>query len=882
MEKDNKIDVRQNRQPTYRKIVRWLWVLTIGGILGVIALFWMLSHSNLPSFEELENPKYDQASQIFAADNTVFGRYYIENRVPVQYEDLSSNLVNALVATEDERYLNHSGIDAEALGRALVKTVFLGDSSAGGASTITQQLAKLLFTEQPGSGLERVKQKLKEWIIAVRLERKYTKNEIMAMYLNKFNFVNGAYGIRAASEIYFGTTPDKITQEEAALLVGMLKNPSRYNPKRFPEKAMKRREVVLKQMEKNDLITQVEYDSLRVLELDMTRFERKTHTDGLAPYFRMVLGEELKKILKTEALKHSDGSTYDIYRDGLKIFTTIDPQIQGHLEAAADEHMRKLQTTFWKHWKGKDQWTHREPATEKDEGTTDEEIEIRAKILKKLMFGSDRAKDIRKKILEPVIESTKASIDNFVLRNVDIERMLSEEKKKGTITKLVQQKMIGSKLAAKYRTVMKGDDWKTLKREWRAYNKEVESSFEKPTKMRVFTYENEQMEKDTTLTPLDSIKYHRSFLQVGSMAVDPLTGYIKAWVGGVNHKYFQYDHVTSDRQVGSTFKPFIYATAISQVNISPCYEFDDIPYTIHTGEGNFNLLKDWTPDNADGKFSGERFSLFKGLQWSKNTVSVYLMKLLGDVSTVLGLAKNLGFPDNKIPPQPSICLGSADLSVREMTGAYTAFANNGLYNKPIFIRSIQDKYGREIYKGVREDLPALEPNVNYVMVRMLESVMTQGIPGFHGVKSQMGGKTGTTNDYVDGWFMGLTPDLVVGTWVGGEDRWNRFRTITFGSGAKMARPVFANFMKRIEKDETVDYDASKRFKIPPGDIGIEIDCELYKQERGEGDNWDDEDEAFGDDQFGDELEDLPNDGNIEAGEGTENDEEEDEEFGEEF
>ncbi len=887
MENLSRREIQQKRSSTYRNIVRLLWVLTVLGIVGVAVLFYMLSKSNLPSFEELENPKYDQASQVFAADNTVFGRYYVENRVPITYDELSPNLVKALLATEDERFHEHSGIDGEALGRVLTKTFLLQNRSAGGASTITQQLAKLLFTGTPASGFERAVQKLKEWIIAVRLERKYTKEEIIAMYLNKFNFINGAYGIRAASEIYFGTTPDKLKQEEAALLVGMLKNPSLYNPLRRPEKTMKRREVVLKQMVKNDLITQTEYDSLRVLDLDMTRFERKTHTDGLAPYFRMVLGEELKKILRSEAEKRSDGKPYDIYRDGLKIFTTIDPIIQGHLEASVGKHMKKLQTKFWKHWKNEDAWTYREPPTEFDinglplDGTTEEEIIIRNKVLKNLKFGSDRAKYYRSKLLQPTINDIKSDIDNFELRNVDIERMLAEEKSDGTITKLVKDKMIGSKLAAKYRTVMKGEKWTALQDAWENYNATVEKAFKKPVKMRVFTYENEAMEKDTVLSPIDSIKYHRSFLQVGSLAVDPVTGYIKAWVGGINHKYFQFDHVTSDRQVGSTFKPFIYSTAISQVNISPCFEVDDIPYTIHQGEGNFTLLKDWTPKNANGEYSGERFTLFKGLQWSKNTVSVYLMKLLGDVSPVLDLAKNLGFASKKIPPQPSICLGSADLSVMDMTGAYTAFANNGLYNKPIFIRSIQDKYGREIYKGIREDLPAIEPNVNYVMVQMLKNVMNQGLPGFYGLKSEMGGKTGTTNDYVDGWFMGLTPDLVVGTWVGGEDRWSRFRTLNLGIGAKMARPVFANFMQSIEKDSTADYNIKARFKIPPGDIGIEIDCELYQQERGGSDDWDDENEGFGDDQFNDEIIQDSTLQNIESG-GQTTEDEEDEDFGEEF
>ena len=880
---ENAKEIKKDRSGTYKTIMRVLWALTILGIIGVIVLFYALSNSNLPSFEELENPKSDQASQVFAEDNSTLGRYYVENRVPVDYKDISPNIIKALLATEDERFHKHSGIDSEALSRVFVKTFLLGNKSAGGASTITQQLAKLLFTETPASGFERIKQKLKEWVIAVRLERKYTKEEIIAMYLNKFSFTNGAYGIRAASEIYFNKKQDELEQQEAATLVGMLKNPSLYNPLRRPELTQKRREVVLKQMVKNELITSAEYDSLRVLPLDMTRFERKTHADGLAPYFRMELRKQLSYILKNEATKRPDGKPYDIYRDGLKIMTTIDPIYQRHLEESAKEHMAELQETFWKRWKGEDPWTYRIPDDENpgEFETTEEELVIRQKTLLKLIYGSERAQKIRSNFLDEIIATIKEDVE-LNIRDVDIERMLEEEKKKGAIARLVSSKMIGKPLASKYEKVIDGPHWKTLKSQWRKYNSEIEKSFDKETKMKVFTYENQQMEKDTVMTPRDSVYYHRSFLQVGSMAVDPLTGYVKAWVGGINHKYFQYDHVTSDRQVGSTFKPFVYATAISQQGFSPCFEVPDIPYTIHPGEGNFNLQKPWSPNNAGGEFSGEMFTLFKGLQWSKNTVSVYLMKQLGDAQPVKELAMNLGFPDKKIPPAPSICLGAADLSVFDMTGAYTAFANEGLYNRPIFIKSIQDKYGHEIYRGLREDRPALHPSSNHVMVTMLESVMTQGIRGFSGIKSQMGGKTGTTNDYSDGWFMGLTPTLVVGTWVVGEDRWMRFRSLKYGIGAKMARPIFANFMHRIESDKEADYDASARFKVPSGDIGIELDCEAYRYKRGSGGTWTDEDENFGDDPFGDEVEttfdSLGNPQVVPAGESDD----EDEGFGEDF
>ena len=876
--------LKEERRSRYRKIVKWMWGLLILGIVGIILMFVFLSFQDLPTFEELENPKNNLASEVYAANGKVLGRYYVENRIPVSYSDLSPYLIQALLATEDERYHRHSGIDIEALFRVLGKTVLLQNSSAGGASTITQQLAKLLFTEKPGSGLERVIQKLKEWIIAVKLERSYTKEEIIAMYLNKFNFINGAYGIKAASEIYFGESPSTLELEEAATLVGMLKNPSRYNPIRRKELTHKRREVVMKQMVKNDLLDQVTYDSLRQLPLDMTDFRRNTHTDGPAPYFRMKLGEEIKRILAREENLKPDGSSYDIYRDGLKIYTTLDPIIQQHAEEAAMEHMKELQKKFEKVWARKDPWTYKDPAKEEEE--IEAEISARERTMKRLIRDTDRYRAARAKMLGPIIKEIKGTIDGFELRDIDIERMLEEDKRKGAIARLVSSKMIGTKLAVKYRTVIKGEDWAALEKGWKDFQSAIKENFAKPTNMKVFAY-NDEMEKDTVMSPLDSIKYHRMFLQIGSMAVDPITGHVKAWVGGINHRYFQFDHVTSERQVGSTFKPFIYATAIAQQGISPCFEVVDLPYTIHKDEGNFGLLEDWTPSNADGEYSGNTYTLFKGLQWSKNTVSVFLMKQLGDAQPVRTLVNNMGLSSTekrgngtyKVPRQPSICLGASDLTVMELTGAYTTFANNGRYNKPVFITRIEDKNGRIIHQEIPEERVALHPNPNYVMVQMLRNVMNQGLPGFSNLKSDMGGKTGTTNDYVDGWFMGLTPGLVVGTWVGGDDRWTRFLSLRNGIGAKMARPFFAKLMQRIEKDSVLQWDTKTRFLRPPGDLGIVVDCDLYKYDRGPGsgfgpDENSEEDESFGDDLFGDEEElqdststNFPNDESEEFGGG---------------
>lgn len=840
----------ESRQATYKKLAKWMWLGTLFGILSLVALFFILSFQDLPSFQELENPKSNLASPVLAANGEVLGRYFVENRVPVSYKELSPFVIQALIATEDERYYEHCGIDPEALLRVAGKTILLRDQSSGGASTITQQLAKMLFTKKPGSGLERVMQKFKEWIIAVRLERKYTKEEIMVMYLNKFNFINGAYGIRAAAEIYFGETPDSLDILESATLVGMLKNPALFNPNRFPDTTKHRRMVVLKQMQKNQLITQAEYDSLRVQPLDMSNFRRETHTDGLAPYFRMELRKELFTILNNEEIRKPDGTKYDIFRDGLKIYTTIDPAIQAHMEAAMLDHMSQLQATFFKRWEGEDPWTYR------DEDTTEAEMLARNRTLKRLIQESDRYEKLRGEYLGEIIAKISKEIEGYELQDWDIERMVAENREAGAIKKLVANKTIGSQRAVKYRKVLSSENWMELSNQWRAFQKVVEKQFDTKVKMKVFAY-NDDLEKDTVMSPLDSIKYHRMFLQIGSMAVDPLTGHVKGWVGGINHKYFKFDHVRTNRQIGSTFKPFVYATAIDQIGISPCYEVYDIPYTIHRGEGNFNLLEDWTPTNANDRYSGEKFTLKRGLQYSKNTVSVFLMKQLGDAEPVRNLVSRMGISKSRVPRAPSICLGSPDLSVFEMTGAYTTFANNGIYNKPVFIDKIVDNNGRVIFEEEPVEREALHPKPNYVMLEMLKSTISQlgGTKGFEGLKSEIGGKTGTTNSYVDGWFMGITPDLVVGTWVGGEDRWIRFRTLQYGIGAVMARPFFAKVLQRLEKDPDVEYDAAARFVRPPGDLGIVINCNEYQtdglENLEEGDGFDSG--GFTEDIFGDEA-----------------------------
>ncbi len=844
---------------TYKRLVKAMWFLTFAGIVGVFLLFLVLSFSDLPSVQQLENPRSEEATQIFGSTGEVIGRYYTENRVPVTYDQLDADLINALIATEDVRYFKHSGIDFKALGRVAVKTILLGDRSSGGASTITQQLAKLLFTGTPASGLDRVVQKFKEWIIAVRLERRYTKEEIIAMYLNKYDFLYQGYGIKAAAETYFNTTQDSLSIEQAAVLVGMLKNSSLYNPISYPDNMLKRRNVVLKQMQKNNILTQAEYDSLKMLPLGL-EYTRKTHIDGIATYFRMEMAKEIKRILSQPEYRKSDGSEYNIYTDGLRIYTTIDPKLQAIAEEEMTKHMGQLQEEFDNHWSRIKRRTKKDPWTYVTKSETEAPLEIRQQTLDRLIRETERYQKLRESYLTEIIETLRRKFNDITFHSDDREivRMMEERKNPGALTNLVSLGYLPAKDAANYRRVMASDYFPDLVERWNIFQGQVEKVFNTPVeKMRVFSYSNKKMEVDTTMTPLDSIKYHRMFLQTGIMAVEPVTGYVKVWIGGINHKYFQYDHVRTNRQVGSTFKPFIYATAIAQMGLSPCFKVYDLPQTIQPGDGRFWLDEEWTPRNFDGQYTGELLTLKEGLRKSKNTVSVYLMKQIGDTQPVRGLVHNMGidssarYPNgrHRVPMAPSICLGSTDLTVFEMTGAYSTFANNGIYNRPTFLMKIEDKNGRTIYEEIPETRAALQPNANYVMVEMLRYSANVG-PGY---KSDIGGKTGTTNDFADGWFMGITPNLVVGTWVGGEDRWIGFRFPALGQGSHMAKPFFRAFLKRLENEPDIDYDKTARFHRPPGDLGIELDCMEYDRHDFEFEEEEFQEDVFTEDMFGDEA-----------------------------
>ncbi|MEC8274011.1 MAG: transglycosylase domain-containing protein [Bacteroidota bacterium] len=738
------------KKTSHRQKVFSLWLFVLSPLTILLVTLYLTSvgfFGDLPSFEQLENPKSNLATEIISSDGVVLGKYFFENRSNVKYHELSPILVTALLSTEDIRFKSHSGIDVRALLRA-VKGVVTG-SNSGGASTITQQLAKMLFTEKPASGLERVMQKFKEWIIAVRLERQYTKEEILTMYLNKFDFINNAVGIKSASQIYFNTTPDALTVEESAMLVGMLKNPSLYNPNRRLGLTQERRNVVLSQMKKYNFITPSEYDSISSKPI-LLDFKKASHNEGLAPYLREYLRRELKEWCKDN--QKADGSNYNLYTDGLKIYTTINSKMQRYAEEAVHSHIASLQDDFFKHWKG---YTN-------------------------APFPKDFDKDQIYSILEQGMK--------------------------------------------------RSDRYKKLKRR-NASKKEINSAFKTKISMRVFTWEGE---RDTIMTPLDSIRYYKYFIHSGMMSMDPNTGYVKAYVGGINYKYFKYDHVkVGKRQVGSTFKPFLYALAM-QEGYSPCYEIPNVPVVFEKNQWGLPD-KDWVPRNSDDNYEGILMSLRFGLANSINTITAYIMKQFGPHS-VLDLAKKMGII-SKLDPVPSICLGTFDLSVYEMVGAYSTFVNKGIWTEPLIVSRIEDKNGILLQDFNPKTNEAMSEKTADLMVRMLQGVV-DGVYNPHaditmgtGVRlrrkyrfeNEIGGKTGTTQNNSDGWFVGITPNLVTGVWSGNEDRSVHFRSTFYGQGANMALPVWAEYMQRVYADSLTLGIYPESFEIPQS-IDVLLDC----------------------------------------------------------
>jgi penicillin-binding protein 1A len=827
--------LQKKRASRYLFIVQWLWRFFYSGVAVLLLIFISINFFAIPSFRELENPSTARASEVLANDRSVLGRYFVENRVPLSYEQLNPHLVNALIATEDSRFRKHAGIDGRAILRVVVRTILMRDERAGGGSTLTQQLAKMLYSDRDFEGMGRIRKtlgliyrKLREWITAVKLEKSYTKEEIIALYLNQVDFINNAVGIHSASEVYFGKDQSRLSIPEAATLVGMLQNPAYFNPNRYPERCIRRRWVVLYQMRKAGIISEADFDKFKLSKFDMSKFRKVSFTDDKAPYMCDAIERDVKSILQSPECRKPDGTPYNLYRDGIKIYTSIDPTYQAHAEAAMEEQMKKNQKRFFEVWKGRDPWTH------KGRNTTDQEIKERKRALWRSVREGDRFQGLWPIYMDEIVRKIKDDYGHSLSDN-DMERMLEEEATEGSLNKMLAARFITSDQATTYRSILRSSEWKEIRKRYLALTALVKKQYNTKVKMKVFSWNGIRQERDTLLTPLDSLRYHRMFLQTGILAVDPKTSHVKAWVGGINFKYFQFDHIRSERQVGSTFKPFVYATAISQLGISPCQGFYDIETTIPGHYEQFTHLADWTPSNSTGEYTGIKYSMKEALKNSINTISAQLMRLMGSTAPVRGLVNNMGIDSSatrsngsmRVPREVSICLGAADLTVFEMTGAYSTFANGGRYGRPIVILKIEDKNGKEIWKSLPEEKVALSPNFNYVMVDMLRYNVS-GAPGLNTLKSEVGGKTGTTNDYSDGWFMGITPGLTVGVWVGGEDRWIRFLSLADGQGARMARPIFAGFISRLEKDNRSSYDPNARFNRPEGELGIEINCEVYR------------------------------------------------------
>ncbi|MDD3003737.1 PBP1A family penicillin-binding protein [Flavobacterium sp.] len=722
-----------------------IFAISIGFVVLIFLLASWGALGHMPSFNDLENPESNLATEIISSDGETIGKFYNENRSSITYEELPKHLVDALVATEDERFYEHSGIDARGTLRAITS---LGTS--GGASTLSQQLAKQLFHGEGSRNIVmRLFQKVKEWIIAIRLERQYTKNEIIAMYFNVYDFNNYAVGIRSAAKTYFNKLPKDLTIEESAMLVGMFKNSSLYNPVRNLQGVKNRRNVVLQQMEKSDIITEVQREKLSELPIILD-FKLQTHKEGLATYFREYLREFMKGWVRDN--KKPDGSDYDIYRDGLKIYTTIDSRMQQYAEEAVYAHMANLQEEFF-----------------------------------------DQAKTNKNAPFIKISEQETESLMNRARKN--------------------------------------SERWRIMKAEGKS-DGDILKSFNVKTKMRVFSWKGE---RDTIMTPNDSIRYYKHFLQSGVMSMDPETGYVKAWVGGINYKHFQYDHVKQGaRQVGSTFKPFVYATAIEQQGYSPCDSIIDAPFTIP--QGRHNVTETWTPKNSNSEYRG-MVTLKRALALSINTVSAKLIDRVGP-EAVVELTKKLGVKSD-IPAQPSIALGAVEITVHDMVAAYGTFANQGIYIKPEVITKIEDKNGNILYQTMPESHDVLNKDIAYAVVKLLEGVTESGsgarlrtegggfgynrVTGYpYALRNPIAGKTGTTQNQSDGWFVGMVPNLVTGVWVGNDDRSAHFKSITFGQGATMALPIFGMYMKKCYEDKTLNV-SKEAFKRPPN-LAIKVDC----------------------------------------------------------
>jgi len=751
-----------------KALIYTLWALLFLGIAGVALVFAAIAKGKIgyvPPVEELENPNLKFATQIISDDGVTMGTYSYstDNRIYVGYDDLSPHLVKALIATEDERFAEHSGIDAKALMRAVVKRGILMQKNAGGGSTITQQLAKQFYSEQAGSLWERAMQKPIEWVIAVQLERYYTKEEILTMYLNKFDFLNNAVGIKTASNTYFSKEPKDLSVLEAATLVGMCKNPSYFNPRRFNERARGRRNVVLGQMVRAGHLTEAEADSLMKEPLEL-KYRKVDHKEGIATYFREYLrgvltakepdkkeyrGWQMQQYYEdslaweTDPLygwcaknKKKDGSPYILYTDGLKIFTTIDSRMQRYAEEAVHEHIATKKTGLQDRF-------------------------FRAK-------GKKPTAPFTNKLS---VEEVNAIMDKAM------------------------------RLTDRYRLMKKAGKSEA----------EIRKAFDTPQEMTVFTY---QGERDTIMTPMDSLRYYKHFLRTGFMSMDPVTGYVKAYVGGTNYNYFQYDMANvGRRQVGSTIKPYVYTLAMEN-GFSPCDETRHVEQTLIDENG-----KAWSPRNASKKRYGEMVTVKWGLANSDNWVTAYLMSKLSPYQLVR-LIHSFGVKNRQIDPVVSLCLGPCEISVGEMVSAYTAFANRGIRTAPLFVSRIEDNEGNVLAEFTPQMEEVISEESVYKMLIMLRAVVNEGTGGrvrrVYKITADMGGKTGTTNNNSDGWFMGFTPSLVSGVWVGGEERDIHFDNMADGQGAEMALPIWGLYMNKVYADKSLGYSQDEKFEIPEG------------------------------------------------------------------
>ena len=745
-----------NHKHPYRWHLRVFWMLFWGSVLGATAIFSAAALGYLgpmPDLQQLENPKTNLATQVFSADGEVLGKYYYnDNRTPITFDELPQNIVDALIATEDERFYSHSGIDWRGTLRAVF---YLGKK--GGASTISQQLARQLFVGVRSRNLqEALFQKIKEWVLAIQLEQRYTKKEIIAMYLNIYDFGYTADGVRSAAKIFFNKNPKDLLLEESAMLVGMLKNSSYYNPIRRPEIVVNRRNVVLQQMVRNGLITSAQKDSLEQLPLTID-YTPESHREGLATYFRAYLQEYLQDWTRNNP--KPDGSTYNIYRDGLRIYTTIDSRMQALGEAAVKAHMKNLQKEF---------------------------------------FLQNRR---RVNPTAPFLDLREGQIDTLLERTARRSERWRQKKAAGL------------------------DDAAILK------------DFKTPTSMQVFSWKGEI---DTIMTPLDSIRYYKHFLRASMMSMEPQTGHVKAWVGGYDYKHFQYDQVKQGRrQIGSTFKPFLYATAIDQLKLSPCDSLPDALYCVEARRhGNDEA---WCPKNSGDKY-GQVRTLKNALANSVNTISARLMDKVGP-RPVINLVRKMGMT-SEIPAVPSIALGTADISLFEMVGAYGTFANQGIYVKPSVVTRIEDKNGMVLFELVPETVDVISEEAAYVTLNLMQGVTEAGsgarlrhaglektnyiyekiVTGYPYIfENPIAGKTGTTQNQSDGWFMGMVPNLVTGVWVGGEDRSIHFKEIGFGQGATMALPIWGVYMRSLY--ENPDLAISQEDFVAPELVTIPLDCE---------------------------------------------------------